>query len=94
MWWTGPLFNSREQLVPDQSSAGPRRKFGEILSIAPSLAADDFTAEPLFEREHRDGPMRWTGALPQPDIAGRVEEILPIGVSVKDVLAGEWRPHL
>jgi hypothetical protein len=64
------------------------------LSIAPSLAADDFTAEPLFEREHRDGPMRWTGALPQPDIAGRVEEILPIGVSVKDVLAGEWRPHL
>jgi Flp pilus assembly CpaF family ATPase len=72
---------------------GPRRKFAEILSIAPSLVSDDFTAEPLFAREQRDAPMRWTGALPQPDLVRRIEEIIPPDVTVKDVLAGEWRPH-
>lgn len=74
--------------------SGPRRKVGEILSIAPSLATDDFTVEPLFDRDHRDGPMRWTGALPQPDLAARIEEILPPEVALKHVLAGEWRPQL
>ena len=72
---------------------GPRREFAEILSIAPSLVSDDFTAEPLFTREHRDGPMLWTGSLPQPALTQRIEEILPPGTTVKDVLAGEWRPH-
>ncbi len=73
---------------------GPRRKVAEILSIAPSIATDDFTTEPIFTREDRDGPMEWTGTLPQPDVARRIGEILPEGVQVKDLLAGEWRPHL
>ncbi len=73
---------------------GPARKVGEIVSIAPSMATDDFTTEPIFSRESRDAPMEWTGTLPQPDVARRIEEILPQGVTVKDVLAGEWRPHL
>ncbi len=73
---------------------GPSRKVGEILGIAPSMAADDFTTEPIFTRETRDAPMEWTGALPQPDVVRRVEEILPESVTIKDLMAGEWRPHL
>jgi hypothetical protein len=73
---------------------GPSRKVAEILSIAPSIAADDFTTEPVFARESRDAPMEWTGTLPQPEVARRIEEILPHGVTAKDLLVGEWRPHL
>lgn len=73
---------------------GPTRKVAEVVSIAPSMATDDFTTEAVFAREVRDAPMEWTGALPQPDVGRRIEEILPQGVTVKDVLAGEWRPHL
>lgn len=77
-----------------QGGQGPKRKVGEILSIAPSLAADDFTTEAIFERKTRDGPMEWTGVVPQPEVARRIEEILPDGVTIKDLLAGEWRPQL
>ncbi len=72
---------------------GPRRKVGEILSIAPSIAADDFTTEPIYNRETRDAPMEWTGSLPQEALAGRIGEILPQGVGIEDLLAGDWRPH-
>ncbi len=73
---------------------GPSRKVAEILSVAPSIAADDFTTEAVFARESRDAPMEWTGTLPQPEVAQRIEEILPHGVTAKDLLVGEWRPHL
>jgi pilus assembly protein CpaF len=72
---------------------GPRRKVAEILSIAPSIATDDFTTEAIFARDGRDGPMEWTGAMPQPDMVRRIEEVLPDGVLVKDLLSGEWRPQ-
>ena len=77
-----------------QGGQGPKRKVAEILSIAPSLSADDFTTEAIFERQTRDGPMEWTGVIPQPDVTRRIEEILPEDVTIKDLLAGEWRPHL
>ncbi len=73
---------------------GPRRKVGEILAIAPSIAADDFTTEPIYTRETRDAPMDWTGILPQKALARRIGEILPQGVGIEDLLAGDWRPHL
>jgi len=73
---------------------GPSRKVAEVLSIAPSIATDDFTTEPIFSRATRDAPLEWTGTLPQPDVMRRIEEILPPDVSMKDVLGGEWRPHL
>ncbi len=73
---------------------GPGRKVAEILSIAPSMATDDFTTEAIFARETRDGSMEWTGVLPQPDLTRRIEDVLPEGVTTKDLLSGEWRPHL
>lgn len=74
--------------------SGPSRKVGEIVAVAPSMATDDFTTEPLFVRAHRDAPMEWTGAFPPPDVTRRIDEVLPDGVTAKDVLEGEWRPHL
>ncbi len=73
---------------------GPSRKVAEVLSIAPSIATDDFTTEPIFARATRDAPLEWTGTLPQPDVVRRIEDILPQDVTMKDLLAGEWRPHL
>ncbi len=73
---------------------GPSRKFAEILGIARSMAADDFTTEPIFARATRDAPMEWTGALPQPEVVRRIEEVIPENVGIKDLMAGEWRPHL
>ncbi len=73
---------------------GPRRKVAEILSIAPSMTADDFTTEPIFARADRDGPMEWTGTLPRPELVRRIDDVLPEDVTTKDILAGEWRPHL
>lgn len=73
---------------------GPRRKVGEILAVAPSIATDDFTTEPLFSRTDRDAPLEWTGTMPQPDVVQRIEEIVPDGITVKDMLVGDWRPHL
>ena len=73
--------------------AGPNRQVAEILSVAPSLA-DDFTTEPIFTRQHRSAPLVWTGTLPQPELMGKIDEILPDDVITKGVLAGEWRPHL
>ena len=73
--------------------AGPNRQVAEILSVAPSLG-DDFTTEAIFTREHRAAPLEWTGTMPQPELARRIDEVLPEGFTVKSVLAGEWRPHL
>ncbi|CAN5476125.1 ATPase, T2SS/T4P/T4SS family [soil metagenome] len=73
--------------------SGPNRQVAEILSVAPSLA-EDFTTEPVFTRAQRNAPMEWTGTMPQPDLTRRMDEILPDGTTTKDLLAGEWRPHL
>ena len=74
--------------------AGAERRVAEIVAIAPSITADDFTTEPLFTRAHRSGPMRWTGAMPHADLVRRVDDGLPDDVTLRDVLAGEWAPHL
>ncbi|MDQ3781799.1 MAG: CpaF/VirB11 family protein [Actinomycetota bacterium] len=73
--------------------SGPNRQVGEILAVAPSLA-DDFTTEPIFTRAQRNAPMEWTGTMPQPELTRKIDELLPEGATTKDLLAGEWRPHL
>ena len=60
-----------------------RRRVVEIAAVVPALR-DDFTVEPLFVRDDRRGPLRWTGALP-PSLATRLERVS--GTGVHDVLA-------
>jgi pilus assembly protein CpaF len=60
-----------------------RRRVVEIAAVVPALR-DDFTVEPLFVRDDRRGPLRWTGALP-PSLATRLERVSDTGVH--DVLA-------
>jgi pilus assembly protein CpaF len=67
-----------------------RRQVREILAVAPSLH-EDFTTEPLFIRERVGLPMRWTGALPPDRLSRRLEQCLPAGRSLVDVLNGEVR---
>jgi pilus assembly protein CpaF len=40
-----------------------RRRVAAITAVVPSLG-DDFTCEPIFAREQAEGPLVWTGALP------------------------------
>jgi pilus assembly protein CpaF len=61
---------------------GVRRRIVEIAAVVPALR-DDFTVEPLFVRDDRRGPLRWTGALP-PSLATRLERVSD--ASVHDVL--------
>ena len=61
-----------------------RRRVVEIAAVVPALR-DDFTVEPLFVRDDRHGPLRWTGALP-PSLVARLERVN--GAGVHDVLAG------
>jgi hypothetical protein len=63
----------------------PRRRVVEIAAVAPALR-DDFTVEPLFVRDERGGPLRWTGALP-PSLAARLERVHD--GPLHDVFAGE-----
>jgi pilus assembly protein CpaF len=63
------------------------RQVKEILAVVPSLH-DDFSTEPIFVREAVGEPMRWTGALPPLRLATRVEQVLPRGVGLADVLEG------
>jgi pilus assembly protein CpaF len=50
-----------------------RRRVVEIAAVVPALR-DDFTVEPLFVRDGRRSPLRWTGALPA-SLAARLERI-------------------
>jgi pilus assembly protein CpaF len=59
-----------------------RRRVVEIAAVVPALR-DDFTVEPLFVRDGRQGALRWTGALP-PSLATRLERVG--GAGVREVL--------
>jgi pilus assembly protein CpaF len=78
----------------DRDDAAPaeaesiRRHVVEIAAVVPALR-DDFTVEPLFVRDDRRGPLRWTGALP-PSLASRLERVA--GRGVHDVLAPAVSP--
>jgi pilus assembly protein CpaF len=72
--------------VVNAESDSIRRHVVEIAAVVPALR-DDFTVEPLFVRDGRRGPLRWTGALP-PSLAARLERVGGRGGhGVHDVLA-------
>ena len=71
---------------------GSLRECREIVTVLP--AADGRTGwitEPLFQRSA--GELRWTGLQPDPDLAARIEQVLPDGVTVPMVLEGDWLPE-
>jgi len=43
---------------------GARRQVSAITAVVPALT-DGFTCEPIFVRDSADGPLRWTGSLPE-----------------------------
>ena len=70
----------------DTTSDGPiRRRVMEILAVVPSLR-DDFSTEPIFQREHIGAPLKWTGALPPVSLTERIERANSLGESLRDVL--------
>jgi len=73
--------------VADGDSGVVRRETVEIRALVPALH-DDFSSEPIFIREAIGRPLRWTGAAPPSDLAGRIDRTLPGGTRVVDVLEG------
>ena len=55
-----------------RGSEGLRRQVVEILAVVPALG-DDFTTEPIFQRERLGAPLVWTGALPPASLIERME---------------------
>jgi pilus assembly protein CpaF len=84
----------RDMRRPDDAEHGLRRQVREVLAVTPSLAADDFTTEPIFARAELGEPMRWTGSYPPEDLVRRIDRALPTGGSVKRILHGDWSPDL
>jgi pilus assembly protein CpaF len=83
----------RDMRPSRDDGTGLQRQVREILSISPSLTADDFTTESIFQREDLGSPLRWTGTLPPPHLTHRIERSLPEGVTLQAILSGQWRPH-
>lgn len=69
----------------DQSDSRIQRQTTEIRAVVPALH-DDFSSEPLFVRNRVGSPMEWTGATPPGDIAERIERVLPLGMSLANLL--------
>jgi len=71
----------------DPNGGGIRRRTVEIRALVPSLH-DDFTSEPLFERDRMGGPLEWTGALPPESLARRLERVMPADRTVAQIMQG------
>ena len=84
----------RDMRRPEDADHGLRRQVREVLAVTPSLAADDFTTEPMFVRAELGEPMRWTGNYPPEELVRRIDRSLPEGGSVKRILHGDWSPDL
>lgn len=84
----------RDMRRPDGDDGRLRRQVKEILAVSASLAADDFTTEPLFVRAALGEPMRPTGNYPPEALVDRIDRALPSGGSVRKILSGDWRPDL
>ena len=72
----------------------PERRVQEIISLAAAPDGAGFSVTPLFVREKPDSPLEWTGELPYPEAAARLEGALPAGTGLERALAGEWSPSL
>ncbi len=84
----------RDMRRSEDADHGLRRQVREILAVAPSLASDEFTTEPIFIRPNLGEPMRWTGNYPPEDLVQQIDRSLPAGGSVKRILHGDWSPDL
>lgn len=72
--------------------SGSLRECREIVLVKPITdGRSSWVIEPLFERQ--GGELRWTGLVPEADLADRIERILPEGVTLPMVLDGEWHPE-
>ncbi len=86
------VFSSSIDLVihldRDTDEAGNvRREAMEIRCLVPSLH-DDFSSQPLFERQSLGRPLEWTGAFPPDRIRTRMEKVLPPGTTLGGILNG------
>jgi pilus assembly protein CpaF len=64
-----------------------RRQTVEIRALVPSLH-EDFSTQPLFVRERMGGPLEWTGALPPETTARLLQDTLPDGTSLAELMKG------
>jgi len=46
------------------AAGGARRQVSAVTAVVPALT-DGFTCEPIFVRDAADGPLRWTGSMPE-----------------------------
>ena len=70
------------------------RQVVEIASVDGLTPEGDVVYQTLFERPGGLGDeLRWTGMLPRPDLAARIQRALPRGVRLRDLLAGD-RSHV
>lgn len=71
---------------------GSLRECRDIVLVKPITdGRSNWMIEPLFERQ--GGDLRWTGLMPEPELAARIERILPDDVRLPMVLEGEWHPE-
>lgn len=80
----------------DQGSGGQEGIRRRVVEIAAVGAEEGGGVRQLFCREGGglEKPLRWTGAMPRPEAAARIEWALPEGVRLESILSGDWRPHL
>ncbi|MFP3881913.1 MAG: ATPase, T2SS/T4P/T4SS family [Actinomycetota bacterium] len=68
------------------------RQCREIILVRPVVdGSSHWNTEPLFDRQ--GGELRWTGLMPRPELCERIERVLPDGVTLPQVLEGEWSPE-
>ena len=77
----------------DEAREGIRRRVMEIVALNSESNGSGFITEPLFSRAAMGEPLSWTGSLPPPEIAHRVQWALPEGVSLESIMAGNWQPQ-
>ena len=86
------VFSSALDLVVhverrDQAEPGrARRLVGAVTAVVPALT-DGFTCEPIFVRDTPDGPLRWTGSMPE-RLEDRADRALGRRGALRAVLEG------
>jgi Flp pilus assembly CpaF family ATPase len=71
----------------DPVGGGIRRRTVEIRALVPSLH-EDFSSEPLYQRERLGGPLEWTGAMPPEALVRRLERVLPASTAMTQLMEG------
>jgi pilus assembly protein CpaF len=76
-------------LVP--SDRPMRRQVMEIATVPSQLADDHFTLEPVFARKALGEPMEFTGGSSLGELAGRLDRVLPRGITTLALCEGNAR---